>query len=245
MSSQSTTYRAWAFTVRPRNGISDERIKDFVDWMEKSDKIECAYAITEKLAEERHLHAILFFNKDNGRRKGDINKQLERIFQKRDVEDGELKVLRMGTRIVYNSDYLENYLDKDDNTVEVCDKMENYDPGIDVEGDGNFCCPYFPTQAEQDAVQKQSNAVDQYFHSLAVKYEGWLGTRCNDMEMVKWWFGVAMFSDKTIKVITDTRKLNQIVVGLYRYTNSNELCLIDESSAMGQMILAGEMRHNE
>lgn len=218
-----SVYRAWAITIRPRNGISDERVSDYINWIEKSPKIVGAYGVLEKLAEERHLHLAVFF--DEGRRKGDVNKQAERIFQKRSVEDGELKVLRSGTRIIYSDDFVKNYLDKNDDTEVVinnvpCDAVD-----------------YYPSADEQAGAKAQKNACDQYFHSLSVKFDAWLGERCNDEQMVRWWFGFAMFEEKSIRVITDTKKLNQIISALYKYTTSNGLCLIDPMSVMGKRIL--------
>lgn len=219
-----SVYKAWAITVRPRNGISDERVSDYKDWIEKSPKIDGAYGVLEKLAEERHLHLAVFFSE--GRRKGDVNKQIERIFLKRPVEDGELKVLRSGTKIMYSDDFIKNYLDKNDETQVV----------INVVPQDTLA--YYPTPEEQEAVKSQSRAVDQYFHSINEKYTSWLGDRMNDIQMVKWWMGIAMYEDKTIRVITDPRKLGQIIESLYRYSSSNGLCLVDETSVLGKEILS-------
>lgn len=216
-------YRAWAITIRPRNGICDERVSDYIDWIEKSPKIAGAYGVCEKLAEERHLHLAVFFSE--GRRKGDVNKQVERIFQRRSVEDGEIKVLRSGTRIMYNDDFVKKYLDKNDDTQVVINAV----PSDTIE--------YYPTAEEQEEVRSQKNAVDQYFHSLCCKYTEWRGERMNDIQVCRWWFGVAMYEDKTIRVITDTRKLNQIIEALYRYSTGNGTCLVDVSTVMGKLIL--------
>ena len=218
-----SVYRAWAITIRPRNGISDERVSDYIDWIEKSPKVAGSYGVCEKLAEERHLHLAVFFTE--GRRKGDVNKQIERIFQRRVVEDGELKVLRSGTRIMYNDDFMKKYLDKNDDTEVV---VNNVPPDTQE---------YYPTDEEQEAVKSQKNAVDQFFHSLNVKFSSWRGDRCNDIQMVRWWFGFAMYDEKSIRVITDTRKLNQIIDCLYKYSTSNEYCLVDETSVMGKRII--------
>ncbi|AXQ65297.1 MAG: hypothetical protein [Circular genetic element sp.] len=218
-----SVYRAWAITIRPRNGICDERVSDYINWIEKSPKIVGAYGVCEKLAEERHLHLAVFLSE--GRRKGDVNKQIERIFQKRSVEDGELKVLRSGTRIMYNDDFVKKYLDKNDATQVVINDV----PADTIE--------YYPTAEEQEGVKAQKNATDQYFHSLLTKFDAWLNGRMNDPQMVRWWFGFAMYEEKSIRVITDTRKLNQIIDALYKYSNSNGMCLVDETSMMGKRIL--------
>ena len=219
------SYRAWAITIRPRNGICDDRVSDYIDWIEKSQKIVGAYGVLEKCAEERHLHLALFF--EEARRKGDVNKQIERIFSRRVVEVGELKVLRLGTRILYSDDFIQKYLDKDDDTQVVI----NCVPPNTAE--------YYPSQEEQDAVQLRSNAVDQYYHSLASKFNEWkarVGVTERDVQVCRWWMGVAMFGEKTIRVIADERKFNQIVNCLYRYTTENQMCYVDTSTAMGQYI---------
>ena len=52
------SYQAYAVTIRPREGITDEQICHVDDWIHKV----CDYyhVITEKCDKERHLHAALF-----------------------------------------------------------------------------------------------------------------------------------------------------------------------------------------
>lgn len=115
-------------TVRPANGLTDEMIERAVTCFSKLDG---AYAVTEKLGVERHLHAALFFAE--AVRKTQVVERLKRV--QGEMTDAELRVLQSGVKIMYNGDWMEKYLTKGDDTVVVWDtkpaEVEKYFPSED------------------------------------------------------------------------------------------------------------------
>ena len=99
--------RSFCITIRPKAGICDERIQQYVKWASKQDG---AYGVVEGTGVERHLHLQLFFR--NPRTKGDVNIRVVEIFNRLGAEANEVKVLRSGTRFAYNMDWIETYLQK-------------------------------------------------------------------------------------------------------------------------------------
>lgn len=208
--------RSFCITIRPRAGICDERIQQYVKWASKQDG---AYGALEGDGTERHLHMQLFFRKP--RTKGDVNIRVVEIFNRLPVEDGEVRVLRSGTRFAYNMDWIEGYLQKGDRTV-VIDNVPD-----DV-------LAYFPTEEEQERIKDQKKAVDDYFHEHSVKCRDFvkLTYECpNDYiskEQVQHYYGWAMYKAKVMKCITDPRILARYVTTLYRYLCDDEFALWDD-----------------
>lgn len=125
-----STFRGWAVTVRPRSGLTDEMISRAVKCFEKLDG---AYAVTEKVGADRHLHAAMFLSTEV--RKSQIVDRMKVV--QGEMDDDELRVLKSGVKVLYNDEWYRSYLVKGDDTVVVYDKV----PDDDV--------PYFPSQAQQ------------------------------------------------------------------------------------------------
>lgn len=133
-------YNAFAFTVRPRDGISDKRIAAYNEYC---DKQVGSYTCTEKLGKEKHLHGQVFFAQ--GVTRGYFVKALVRIFERTgEFDTRECSVLRAGVRIAYDNNFIESYLQKEgDDTV-----VYNTNVPENTEG-------FYPTKEEQDAVKSQ------------------------------------------------------------------------------------------
>ena len=148
-------YKSFAFTVRPKNGMTDELQRKLLVWLKKQDY---GFAVTEMESEARHIHGQLFTK--TPRTKGAVQLSLERIQEKVDPDwdPASKKVLRRGVKIAYNHQFVEEYLNKEDSTI-----IYNSPPEEEAE--------YYPSEEEQQKVKDASNAVDKRLHSIAILYK--------------------------------------------------------------------------
>ena len=105
-------YNTWAITIRPTNGITNEQIEGVTAWITKI----CDYyhIITEKDGIERHLHAALFLKKDDHR--SNLNNRILSIPCLKDTLTGnEQAVLRRGTKIMYDWNWINKYMNPKEN----------------------------------------------------------------------------------------------------------------------------------
>lgn len=204
---RDSKYRSYCATIRPLNGISDERLQLYINWAKK--QLGC-YCVIEEEGEARHLHLQVWL--ETPRARGDINIALERIFKKHDYEDKELKVLRRGTRIAYNDGFVDSYLDKG-GIIVFNNKPEN-------------TSEFYPTIEEQERVQNRSHAVDPYFHDLNEEYIKW-GEEENVTAFLGWdtlaieFIAYKMFELKTMRIVKDKKQRRQLGVCLAAYHSKN------------------------
>lgn len=197
-------FQAFAITVRPQNGFQEETEKAFLKWFEKQHG---AFAVIEKEGVERHLHAQLFY--ETPKSKGDINKQLNRICSRTipDWSPAEERVLKRGTKIAYNDDYMDEYLAKEDNII------FNNPPENTKE--------YYPSEEEQQKVKASSNAVDKRYHAWSVDFkeskfwqgEDWLPALADTAKFLAY----QMFVSKKYPIITEHRKKVEYTKNLHMY----------------------------
>lgn len=117
-------------TLRPRSGLTDDMVARAIKCFEKLDG---AFAVTEKKGSARHLHAAMFLSTEV--RKQQIVERMKVV--QGDLDPDELRVLKSGVKVLYNSEWYGSYLVKGDDTVVIYDKV----PDNDVE--------YFPSAASQ------------------------------------------------------------------------------------------------
>lgn len=212
MSAQKT----FCVTVRPKLGICDKRVKMYHDWAMKQDG---CYGVLEGEGIERHLHLQLFFKEP--RTKGDVNKAIQRIYERLDVEPNEIRVLRQGTKFAYDMNFIETYLQKDDDSVVVCDKIPD-----DTRS-------YFPTEEQQARIRSASSATDKYYYDLSVKCSDFIKDKyvcgLQDICQVQHYFGWAMYKERNMRVISDPRILGRTIRSLYRYMRRGEFALWDDA----------------
>lgn len=203
-------YNSYAFTVRPRNGVqsdSDLQIA-ILKWCQKQDYY---FLCAEKEEEERHLHGQIWLQE--GRKKGAIVKSLVRIQEQNDPDwsSASQKVLSAGVKIGYSSDFVENYLSKEDNW------LLNNPPPTNLEH------LYYPSIEEQNKVKNKANAVDLTYHRLLELWKDYekYTFRNKDQPITKHAIGeflyTVMFCKKLIKVQPDSRKRLQTRDCLYHY----------------------------
>lgn len=144
-------YSTYAVTIRPRGGITDSDIALFSDWVKKA--CQYYYIITEKLGDERHVHSAVVLKKPKCR--SNVATALVRLFKHYDAE--ERAVLQKGLKILYNYDFVQNYMNKDDDTVII----ENNLP------EASFLESYFPPKPVSGFNRRLAH------HELMVSYEAY------------------------------------------------------------------------
>ena len=114
--STPTKYLTWAFTLRPRDGVTDKQVEK----MEKYLHNHAQYwkIITEKEGDQRHMHTAFVLK--NPSSKSNVAVYLTRMYKDLDAE--ETAIMRQGLKIWYNKDFLD-YLDKDDDTVVISSNL--------------------------------------------------------------------------------------------------------------------------
>lgn len=148
----SPSYSTYAVTVRPRAGISDADISLFSKFVKKH----CLfyYVITEKLDDERHVHSALVLKKPKTR--SNLACALVRLFKH--FDDDEKSVLQKGLKILYNYDFVQNYMNKGDDTVVIESNLP----------EASFLESYFPPKPESNPYVRRLA-----YHELMVTYEGY------------------------------------------------------------------------
>lgn len=197
-------YKSFALTVRPRDGVTDEHIASFVKLAKRVS--EFYFVATEKEGSERHIHAGLFL-KEAIDVKG-MNRQLVRVYK--DFDDDEQRTLRKGTRIMYNIDFIENYIgdaDKGDVTVVVAKELP----------EAKFLEGYWPSKAEQNKAIALS-ATDKFYAKLE---RLWFETRDPGVDINRDTVAVfiydMMFKSRKIRVLRDQKHIKNVVWLLERY----------------------------
>lgn len=152
-------YSAYAITIRPVNGITDDQIAAVV----KMVRGRCDYyvVITEKTGDCRHLHAGLFLKKPTQRKK--LNEAIRNLAAFKDLTTNERYVLSNGTKIMYNMDFINEYLQKGDDTelIALCPIEEEH------------ADKYFPSKEEQTRVQRDARIAKAKNRQMALLEELW------------------------------------------------------------------------
>lgn len=199
------TFRTFALTVRPLDGITDKQISTMAKWLKKS----CDYyhLVTEKTGSARHLHTG-FILRESRTRSNVLSKILN---LHKDLTATEKSVLRSGLRIMYNWDFVNSYLDKDDDTVVI----ESCLPEV---GHVESFFPPKPVPAEATKSKKCSL----YYHELEAMWYKYTtpGYEVNTINARHFLFRV-MYSERCLPVIRDDKQIVQTARHLVRWLNKS------------------------
>lgn len=200
-------FRSFCFTHRPKNGVEaggplETRI---IKWCQKQPHY---FLCAEKEDEARHLHGQVWL--DVPREKGAITKTFQRIYQDLEHTPAEIKVMKMGVKIAYDCNFVENYLSKEDNI------LLNDPPANEAD--------YYPSQYEQDKVKAKADAVDKKFHRWSEDLQEYACENQLDFPIslkdVAIFLGYMMFDAKKYQVIVDDKARKQNTKCLHAYVNS-------------------------
>lgn len=110
MSPPTPKFRTFAFTLRPRTGVTDSQVESLCAYCKK--RCQWYKIITEKKDDDRHVHAVWVLKAPATR--SQVLTYLLRMYP--DLDSEERSVMRQGLKIWYNRDFLD-YMDKEDDTV--------------------------------------------------------------------------------------------------------------------------------
>lgn len=201
------SYRSWCFTIRPLNGFQEKTEMRLIKWLQKQDY---AFCCVEMDGEARHCHAQIWLKAP--RDKGTINKSLENICATTidDWNPAQNLVMRRGTKIGYNDDFVEEYLSKEDNII------FNSPPEDSTE--------YYPSKEEQLKVQGKAKSKNQLYFDLREKYKEdkipmsrWDDPIKPTLQEIAEWVMDGMYKKDSIRIIEDDRRRKQFVKSLYWY----------------------------
>ena len=139
----------FALTFRPRNGVSDIQILQLEQFILK--RSQWWHLITEKLNDERHVHAGFVTKAPMTR--SNLCQCLTQLFP--ELSDDERRLLFKGVKVMYNKDFIENYLNKDDDTVVISTNLP----------EAGSLESYFPPKPKAPANRRLA------YHALMEQYE--------------------------------------------------------------------------
>jgi len=209
MEDRNPPLKTYALTIRPYGGITDEQ----VGLIEKYIRKQCEYyhLITEKTGHERHVHAGLFLKKPKTR--SNFGTDMMRLFH--DLSPTEKSVLRGGIKVMYNKDYISNYLDKDDDTVVVASCL----PEIDTLH--GWFPPPLPPKPKKKGVDLFYLHLEELWHQHKRPIE-----ECTP-ENIRHFLMRMMNVERVIKVIPDNRKVFMMSCALARFINKEDTWNVD------------------
>lgn len=194
--------RSFSVTLRPLNGVDDEHISRLVKWVKKN--CEYYFVITEKLDHERHVHAAVFLK--NPKTPSNFSTDMIRLFKDLSVE--EKSVFRKGIKSMYNSDWINSYLEKGDDTV-VIERNLPEEATMDA---------YF--SEVPDKRKKGPSCADPFYANLEkLWWEYKRPIEETNPSNLRNFLMRMMNKERLIRVIADNKKIFQISCALSRYIN--------------------------
>lgn len=183
------SFKSFAVTHRPKNGISDEDIESFCVWVRKH--CDYYYVGVEKEDTSRHIHAGLFLKREKPR--GDIVKMLQNLWGLQGVEK---YVMSKGIKVQYDGNFIENYIGNPDKDGDYHEIMSNLPEARHLEG-------YYPKKNTELQSKKRKR------HLINAEYHRWeeLWYEQNDPGVEKTFVNVRKFLCTNIH---KTRKIDKM-----------------------------------
>lgn len=205
-------FRTYALTLRPLNGVTDSTISNVTKWIKK--RSTHYHIVTEKTGSERHIHAALYLKTDVT--KVNFRNVWIRLCKAEGLTDQEITVARKGVKILYSNDFIDNYLDKDDDTevVESClpemKSLEQYYP---------------PKPVERSGTKRKCSAYYYELEELWHKHKRPL-LEVNSENCRHFLFNM-MYNERCINVIRDDKTIIQTARHLTRWLNKADESTIE------------------
>lgn len=198
--------RTYALTIRPLNGIDDDQITMVTRYIKRQS--EYYHVVTEKTGVSRHLHAGLILKTPKSR--SNFVTDVLRMFK--NLSPSEKSVLRSGIKIMYNFDFINVYLNKDDDTV----VLESCLP------EAGHIESFFPPKPLPKS-QAREKKCSLYYHELEALWFKHVapGTELNTIEARRF-LSKMMYSERCIPVIRDDKMIIQTARHLVRWLAKTE-----------------------
>ncbi len=249
-------YRSYCITIstaEPVEGIGQEKL---TNWLKKQDY---AYGVIEGgqgKEQERHLHAQVWY--ETPREKNTLNKPLKRTIEKYFPESKPHIAIKI--KIAYNDDFLEKYMTKDI-TEKIIDKVPPKEETKEVDIFGEFGekkqvsiyrTDYYPSQEEQEKVQKQAHIADHKMNHLEELFHEWVNEKQEDEPdseltkkgQVSRFLSDMMYKSRKIKVPTDMKIQRNLcsVFCNYLWQKTDSFILLSQEE---QKLLNQELENNQ
>lgn len=201
-------YQSFMITYRPKGGVTDSEISVICKLLRK--KSEYRYIITEKVDEERHVHAAVFYTEDDASTHSSFNQKFKRKLYD-NMSKGSIWNKAFVGKPMYNDSIITNYLDKDDDTVVIEKNLPEM----------KTINQYFKNTEKFD--KKIAKAGDPYYHRLSQGYEDWqeVGTIMNTLSVEKY-LCHRMYKARDLRLITEPRKMKATIRSLLSYLKKSD-----------------------
>lgn len=210
---ETLKFATFAITVRPRNGISDAQVRLVTHWIKKRSTY--YHVVTEKTGLSRHLHAGMYLKTAVTR--SNLLTVLIRLGKSLELQDDELSVLRSGLRIMYNGDFVSEYLDKGDDTEVIATNL----PEV------SHLEKYYPPKPAEPSAQKAARHSAQYWELEKLWYEYMRPMDEVNTENARHFLFQMMYSKRLIPVLRDDKAIIQVARHLVRWINKTEFSTIE------------------
>lgn len=201
--------KAFALTLRPKDGVTDEHVNTMVTWIRK--KCEYYYVITEKTGWQRHVHAGIFMKKECTR--SNVVTMVMRLYP--EMDPSEKTVFRNGIKIMYNPDFIRNYMEKGDDTEVIARNL----PEKHLES-------YFPEKPKPK--EEKAKRVSLMYHELErLWYERNDAASAANTKVVRDFLWKLMYDERIWPMIEDDKRKIQVAKNLTRWINRHESCYME------------------
>lgn len=155
-------YKSFAFTVRQKNGNTNQCNNAFISFVQSKAG---GFCVLEGEGDSLHLHCGVWLETEIS--KSNFNTQLCRIYEKVRTDEDSVKVLRGGTRIMYNDDFMNEYLNKKDSRFVYKSLVDNREE-------------FYPSENEQSMAKNKDVDSVLASYELYIK-ENYTFDYCKDM----------------------------------------------------------------
>jgi len=209
----ASRFRTYALTLRPRNGVDTAEISTTVKWIKK--RCEFYHIVTEKTGSDRHIHAALYLKTDVT--KSNLTTVWIRELKKLGLDSSELTVARKGVKILYSNDFVDNYLDKDDDTVVIESNLP----------EKSTLLQYYPPKPVSATVAK-ARKCSAYYHELEALWHQHKRPLLEiNTENARHFLFNMMYNERCINVIRDDKTIIQTARHLTRWLNKADSSTIE------------------
>jgi len=206
-------HRTFAFTIRPRDGVTDDHIDRMINWIKPRSKY--YKVVTEKEGTARHIHAFMVSHKPLLTH--NVRRSVLTVYK--DLSETEREVLRNGVKTAFTIDWLK-YLEKGDFTEVHASEL----PEV------SHLQAFFPPKT--DNTKKDSSKRETYYTKLE---QLWLKHQSPDVDPspvnVRHFLFRMMYSMRVIDVLRDDRSVIQVSRHLSRFLQHSETCHFEPCTA--------------
>lgn len=233
-------YRSYGITLSTVEPVEGKGKEAFTNWLKKQDYYHGIIEGGEGKEQKLHAHAQVWYKEP--REKGSLSKALKDIVKRHFPEtlndEGKVPPCAVVIRIAYN-DWYETYLEKDVTEL-LCNKIPAHYDGYELRE------KYYPSQEEQEKVQKKARCADHRMNHLEELFFQWVGEEPEpDNEILKKaqvsrFLSDMMYKSRKIKVPSDMkiqRNLCSVFTNyLWQTTNSFILLSQEEQKLLEQVL---------